>query len=127
MIGAEVAVFESVAIVVGGIIGGAVGLSALAKLPGGRWLVARLVAEPIREIVHAAVDERVDSAAEAAADSRLASIEAKVDQINHAVNNVGPDAPPLKDRVGRLEHGQERIVGQLSVVREMLETLVGRP
>ncbi len=122
-----VVVWQAIAIVAGGMIGGAVGLTALAKIPGGRWLYRHLVAEPIREIVHAAVDERVDGTAERVIDGKLAEIERKIDMVNHAVNNVGPDAPPLKDRVGSLEHGQERMYGQLTVVREMLETLVGRP
>jgi hypothetical protein len=127
MIAAEVAVWQSVVVVAGGLIGGAVGLAALAKIPGGRWLFQHLVADPVRDIVHAAVDERVDETVERVLDGKLVGIETKVDQINHAVNNVGPDAPPLKDRVGALEHGQERMYGQLTVVREMLETLVGRP
>ena len=121
------AVWQSNGIVAGGLVGGAIGLTALAKIPGGRWLYRHLVAEPISEIVHAAVDERVDETVERVIDGKLTEIERKVDQINHAVNNVGPDAPPLKDRVGSLEHGQERMYGQLAVVREMLETLVGRP
>lgn len=127
MIATQVVVWESVVVVAGGLVAGAVGLSVLAKVPGGRWLFEQLVAEPIRGIVHAAVDERVDEATEAKVDDKLGALEAKVDQINRAVNNVGPGAPPLKDRVGSLEHGQERIFGQLLVVREMLETLVGRP
>ena len=127
MIAAQVVVWESVVVVAGGLVAGAVGLSVLAKVPGGRWVFEHLVAQPIRELVHSAVDERVDETVERTLDGKMAGIEAKVDQINHAVNNVGPGAPLLKDRVASLESGLERVHGQLTVVREMLETLVGRP
>ena len=126
MIAAQVVVWESVVVVAGGLVAGAVGLSVLAKVPGGRWLFQRLVADPMRELVRAIVDAEVDPAVERSVADHLAPLETKVDQINHAVNNVGPGAPPLKDRVGNLERGQEEIHGQLVIVRDMLKELVGR-
>lgn len=122
----HVVVWESVVVVAGGLVAGAVGLSVLAKVPGGRWLFRRLVSDPIRDIVRAVVDAEVDPAVERSVAAHLTPIEGKIDQINHAVNNVGPGAPVLKERVGNLERGQEEIHGQLVIVRDMLKELVGR-
>ena len=42
------------------------------------------------------------------AKATLTGIEGKVDEINHAVNNVPKGAPTLVQRVDRLEDGHER-------------------
>ena len=80
-----VAVWQSIGIVAGGLVGGAIGLTALAKIPGGRWLYRHLVAEPISEIVHAAVDERVDET---------------VERVRDFADSCGKDPVIVKDQAG---------------------------
>ena len=57
---------------------------------------------------------------------KLKPIEAKLDSVNKAVNNVGPDAPPLKDRVGKLETGQERMHSQMGLMDGKIGILDGK-
>jgi hypothetical protein len=123
-------VWESLAVVSGGIVAAAVALGGLAKAPGGRWLFRRLVADPLRDLVAELVDQEVHVAVEVSVDQhlddRLAPLVEAVEQINVAVNHVGPGAPQLKDRVAAIERSQQRIEGQLTVVREIVERIVGR-
>lgn len=125
---AAVTVWQAILIVGGGLVAGALALSAIAKLPGGRWLFQRLVADPVRDtvkgIITVELGEHVERSVESHLDAKLEPICVTVRQINDAVNNVGPNTPRLRDRVANLESGQEHIKGQLEVVTTMLDSLV---
>lgn len=133
----SVVLWQAFGLLVGSIVAAVTALSVLAKIPGGRWLFQRLVSDPAEEVVREVVDEEIRVAVERSVEThiseKLKPIESKIDQINHAVNNVGPGAPPLKSRVGKLEQGQEAMHRQLSsmdgkieVTIDMLKELVGR-
>jgi len=126
--------WQALVIVAGGIVAASVALSVLAKVPGGRWLFARLVADPLREVVREVLESDVSDVVDEEISTRLADVgdrltdlAAAVEQVNVAVNHVTPGTPPLKDRVAGLEAGQGRIEGQLSVIRDVMERLVSRP
>lgn len=128
MIAAEgMSIAGAIGTVAGGITGAALILTTLAKVPGGKWLFARLVVEPARQMVRDVMTAEIDKAVDRRIGAHVAPLVDAIESVNVAVNHVAPGSPPLKDRVARIEEGQVRIEGQLSIIRGVVERLVERP
>lgn len=129
--------WQSWAVTGGSIVSAVVILSILAKVPGGRAVFRFLVADPVARWMDARMDAKITSAVGLQADTVEANVQQhvtaalepfdrKIDQINHAVNNVEPGTPPIKERVHRIELGQQVTDAKIDTLTVMVESLVQR-
>ena len=128
--------WQSWAVTVGGLVGAVVTLSLLVKIPGGRHAFKFLVADPVGRWMDNQMERKIETAVNLQTDAvkvavrhhvreTLGPIEEKIDQINHAVNNVG-NAPPIKDRVRKIEAQQQLDTDKLDTLTGMVESLISR-
>lgn len=113
------------ALVVGSIVTAAAVLTILAKVPGGRWVFRRAIADPVLR----KLDERAVLAVAAQAEmvktqirNEMAPFERKIEEINQAVNNVAPGVDPIKTKVADLQTHTQVMDGKLDLLIELVQS-----
>lgn len=136
MIAAEAfTVWQAIAVVGGGTVAGALALTALANIPGGRWIYRQLVLEPMTRFVERRVDVKVTNAIGLERDALraelhqqvsecVAPIRTQVHAINLAVNNVEGRAP-IKDKVHAIQQDVSELRTEVAAAAGKLDTLTG--
>jgi hypothetical protein len=125
----------SSSVVAGGLVGGVVMLGGLSRMPYLKKLFELLVLAPVSSFIDgritASVDAKLREKVSEAVRLELTTVNAAIDQINEAVNNVGPGVDPLKTRVAKIiatqhemKESQSEIKGELGIMKSMLTQLV---
>lgn len=121
---AAVSLLEAWGLVVSSILTAAAVLTALAKVPGFRWVFNNLVMRPFARVIDERVMHGIGLQAEMVhleVQRQLGPIRQSIDDINQAVNNVAPGVDPIKTKVHALQEGQAVIETKVDTLTEFVK------